>query len=70
MFKVLPTVERFGTAIIGPQSEKKVSSLANPFRGLGGGVRGRGRNPGALAKKSPLRGRSQIPAPEREASKN
>jgi hypothetical protein len=41
MFKVLPRVKRFGTAIIGPQSEKKVSSLANPFRGLGGGVRGR-----------------------------
>ena len=41
MFKVLPKVERFGTAIIGPQSEKKVSSLANPFRGLGGIVRGR-----------------------------
>jgi len=39
MLKVLPTVKRFGTAIIGPQSEKIVSSLADPFRGLGGGVR-------------------------------
>jgi hypothetical protein len=46
MFKVLPRVKRFGTAIIGPQSEKKVSSLADPFRGLGGRCARPGQIPG------------------------
>ena len=31
-----------------PKSQEKVRSLANPFRGLGGGVRGRGRHPPSI----------------------
>jgi len=67
MLKVLPTVKRFGTAIIGPQSEKIVSALANPARGLGGGVRF---TPGAARMFGPFRLRAIVPTPEREASIN
>jgi hypothetical protein len=42
MFKVLPKVERFGTAIIGPRSQELVSVFASGGRGavcaLGSGV--------------------------------
>jgi hypothetical protein len=33
MFKVLPKVERFGTAIIGPRSQELVSVFAQGVRG-------------------------------------
>jgi hypothetical protein len=43
MFKVLPKVDRFGTAIIGPRSQELVSVFASGGKGVG--VRGRGGYP-------------------------
>ena len=48
MFKVLPKVDRFGTAIIGPRSQELVSVFASGGQGVG--MRGQGRPPPKVEK--------------------
>ena len=55
----------FGEHINSPISGKKVSLLADPFRGLGGGVRGRGEYPSKGVKKSSPSGVDRLHPPAR-----